>query len=62
MKYKHYAPNTRCILIYSKMGEKMRQLFKFYIRQKGAFSFTDNLVSDSEDLGLACDEGKSLNI
>lgn len=45
------------------MGKKMKQLFKFYIRHKGQFSYADNIVSDSfsEDLGLTYDEGKSLN-
>lgn len=46
------------------MGKKTRQLFKLYIRHKGQFSYTDNIVSDlfSEDLELAHDEGKSLNL
>lgn len=46
------------------MGKKMRELFKFYIRHKGQFPYTDNRVSDSvsENLDLAYDEGRSLNL
>lgn len=27
------------------MGKKMSQLFKFYIRYKGQFPYTDNIVN-----------------
>lgn len=60
IKYKHYAPNTRCVLVYSKDNQKMMEKIKELSQGKNVVILCKEQNLDKYDIPNKLNMGKSL--